>query len=195
MLAIGIMLSLILMDLVLPVNMPTSISGSMANTYPRLWPISLIPLRPNDVRSPCQPFMLVCSGCVLLASPSDWFTSSVGSACCASSDCGLFCGFCSACFFFSCCVRLYSSSFPGAMIMGTSERSLSLSPTWVTSMSLPIHVAAVFKPPPNPPIQARSVTEPRAIPAFFSQTDGLYRFSASESIFCSNGDFATSCGR
>ena len=158
-------------------------SGSMASTYPILCPMSLIPLSPKEVSNPCHPSILVCSGFGEVCS-SVGCSSSTGSSCSGvvSTEEALVCGFPSSCFFIFSWSCLYCSSHPGRTIEGMSERSSCLSENLDNRKSPPTHVAAVFQPPPAPPIHARSVTDPRIIPVFFSHSDGLYLFSASASI-------------
>ena len=134
----GIMPLLRFTEVVLPVNSPTSISGSMAITYGRLRPMSPMPSRPTDWRRFAQPSLLSCF-CVSSSLSSPSFSPSgvlppavSGSrvSVFSSTDCGGCCFFCACSLSFCAFQSRYSCSWPGAMTDGTAEKFLPRSTAW-----------------------------------------------------------------
>ena len=222
MLAIGTRLSLIPRLCVLPVNIPRSISGSMARIYPALRPMSPRPLRPSPVRMPCHPPTFVrrgaacCCGSVdsgatsFLRADSSFFhwESTVfcpsfpfSSPSSFPSVAGSWTGLVSrasltagSCFFVF--ASIHSCSCPGAMTFGTSFLcwASTVSMTALSARSAPTNFSPPATPPPRPPIVAKSAAAPRPQPIPFSTLEGLYISSARSSISLWRGVFRASSG-
>ena len=134
----GIMPLLRFTEVVLPVNSPTSMSGSMAITYGRLRPMSPMPSRPTDRSRFAQPSLLSCF-CISSSLSSPLFSppcvlpsavSGSRASVFSSADCGVCCFFCACSLSFCAFQSRYSCSWPGAITDGTSEKFLSRSTVW-----------------------------------------------------------------
>ena len=221
MLAIGTRLSLIPRLCVLPVNIPRSISGSMARIYPALRPMSPRPLRPSPVSMPCHPPTFVRRGAACCGSVDSGATSfpradssffpGESTVFCPSfpfssptsfpSVRGFWTGLVSgvsltagSCIFVF--ASIHSCSWPGAMTFGTALRwcASTVSMTALRARSAPTNFSPPATPPPRPPIVAKSAAAPRPQPIPFSTLEGLYISSARSSISLWRGVFLASSG-